>query len=371
MMTTPLSSANTVAPLPPTPLYDVLIIGAGMAGLTAATPLINAGLTVLLVDKGRGVGGRLATRRFANSCWFDHGAQYFTANTPTFANAVQQWESAGLVRPWFEQLVWFEGDTVTQEAPQYPSRKRYIPTGAGMNSLAKQLATGLNIQTSTRIVKLATQPTGWLATDEQGQAYHAKALIITCPVPQTLELLAQSHISLSHQQHAQLSSVMYEPCLALMLALQADSIPPAVMNTLAVGYKARDPEHPVAWVGANHTKTNANSLLPAFTIHVAPSVSQQQWDTPLETLLPLLLPALPKPLRSIITPETIESAQLHRWRYALLSQSLEVTPALRLTGLPTCILAGDAFGDYAKLETSYLSGLAASKQLLQHTPVTP
>ena len=52
---------------------DVLIIGAGIAGLTAGKALQPAGLSVQLVDKGRGVGGRLSTRRFANGAWFDHG----------------------------------------------------------------------------------------------------------------------------------------------------------------------------------------------------------------------------------------------------------------------------------------------------------
>ena len=42
---------------------DVLIIGGGMAGLTAASELQGAGCRVLVLDKGRGVGGRLASRR--------------------------------------------------------------------------------------------------------------------------------------------------------------------------------------------------------------------------------------------------------------------------------------------------------------------
>jgi renalase len=53
---------------------DVLIVGAGIAGLAAATDLHAAGRTVLVVDKGRGVGGRLASRRIG-AATFDHGAQ--------------------------------------------------------------------------------------------------------------------------------------------------------------------------------------------------------------------------------------------------------------------------------------------------------
>ena len=147
---------------------DVLIIGAGIAGLTAGNALQQAGLSVQLVDKGRGVGGRLSTRRFANGAWFDHGAQYFTANTPAFETVLKDWEAEGVVHSWFEQLTWFEGDTVTQELPQNPPRKRYIPTGNGMNSLPKHLAKNLTIQTSCRIVRLRSlSPFAQLKKGEQ------------------------------------------------------------------------------------------------------------------------------------------------------------------------------------------------------------
>ena len=41
---------------------DVLIVGAGMAGLTAASVLCRTEHSVLVVEKSRDVGGRVATR---------------------------------------------------------------------------------------------------------------------------------------------------------------------------------------------------------------------------------------------------------------------------------------------------------------------
>ncbi len=54
-----------------------VIIGAGVSGLIAARTLQASGVRVKVLDKGRGVGGRLATRRSGVGV-FDHGAQFFT-----------------------------------------------------------------------------------------------------------------------------------------------------------------------------------------------------------------------------------------------------------------------------------------------------
>jgi renalase len=52
---------------------DVIVIGAGLSGLIAAHTVQANGVRVVVLDKGRGVGGLLATRR-TDSGVFDHGA---------------------------------------------------------------------------------------------------------------------------------------------------------------------------------------------------------------------------------------------------------------------------------------------------------
>jgi predicted NAD/FAD-dependent oxidoreductase len=78
---------------------DAIVIGAGVSGLIAARTVQANGARVLVLDKGRGVGGRLATRRTASGV-FDHGAQFFTARDPQFRLRVEAWQAAGIVRPW-------------------------------------------------------------------------------------------------------------------------------------------------------------------------------------------------------------------------------------------------------------------------------
>ena len=56
-------------------MTDIAVIGAGIAGLVCAQQLSQAGYSVLVVEKSRGLGGRLATRRL-HGTWANHGAYY-------------------------------------------------------------------------------------------------------------------------------------------------------------------------------------------------------------------------------------------------------------------------------------------------------
>ena len=113
----------------------VAIVGAGLAGLMAGGTLAEAGHEVVLLDKGRSPGGRLATRRIG-AATLDHGAQFFTVRSEAFAARVDRWEADGLVR------VWCRGFEVDDGHPRYAVR-------GGMNALAKHLATGLDVRCST------------------------------------------------------------------------------------------------------------------------------------------------------------------------------------------------------------------------------
>lgn len=79
------------------PASRVLIIGAGIAGLTAARALTFSGVSAVVIDKGRGVGGRIATRRLSDGQAYDHGALRFTAQDGAVASLASSWEAEGLV----------------------------------------------------------------------------------------------------------------------------------------------------------------------------------------------------------------------------------------------------------------------------------
>jgi predicted NAD/FAD-dependent oxidoreductase len=304
---------------------DCIVVGAGMAGLTAAAVLRSAGCHVTVVDKGRGYGGRLATRRIGESR-FDHGAQYFTARHPAFAARVADWEREGVVRRWFEE----DGEP------------RFVAPG-GMNSLARHLAQGLDVRLSTAVTGVHRTASGWRVECEDANPLEAAGLIVTAPAEQALRLV---HPFLTEDESSQLSSIEYQPCFALMALYSGHHDLPGP------GF-VRLKDGPVSWVADNRTKW-ASSGPSALTVHASPEFTQSHYESPQPEVAAALLAAV----RSLVPADPVEW-QLHRWRYALV-QRQSALPCLCVAD--SLVVAGDGFGG-PRVEGAFLSGLAAGEAL--------
>ncbi|HAV61423.1 MAG TPA: hypothetical protein DCY13_03555, partial [Verrucomicrobiales bacterium] len=199
--------------------FDVAIVGAGIAGLMTARQLVAAGRSVIVLDKGRGVGGRMATRR-SGPVVFDHGAQYFTARDPDFLRLVNAWEQEGLVRQWARGFATMDGGRKIDETPRW--------TGVdGMTCIAKDLAADLNLRLQQTVTAVRQQTRGWRVALAEGDSVAAGALLLTPPVPQSLQLLRKGQVQLPHDIRAALERIRYAPCLALLIELAGPSRVPA------------------------------------------------------------------------------------------------------------------------------------------------
>lgn len=323
---------------------DILIVGAGMAGLMAANMLQKYDFGVMLVDKGPGVGGRLATRRIGPGR-ADHGAQFFTARSAEFSRWVEQWRSKGLVFRW--STGWGDGSLAKAKPDGYP---RYAVTG-GMNALAQSLAQGLNFRLNTRLTALAPTATGWQAESETGQIFSSRAVILTPPAPQSLALLDAGQTKLASLTRTALERIKYAPCLAGLYWVDGP------VNLPEPGALQR-PEARISWIADNQRK-GISPEATLITVHAGPEYSQQLWPAPPAEALA----ALTGELRPLLADSTqIIEAQLKRWRYAL-PTALYSDRCLAAADLPPLIFAGDAFGE-PRIEGAALSGLAAANKLL-------
>lgn len=322
---------------------DVLIIGAGIAGLMAATKLTASGLSVTVLDKGRGVGGRMATRRIANGR-ADHGAQFFTVRNPEFNQYVQQWQQAGLVREWSQG--WSDGSARAAEADGHP---RYIGS-SGMTTVPKHLATKLNVQTGVTITAVTPTASGWHLRDSTNTSHHTRALLLTPPVPQSLALLAHGGTDLHPADADALARIQYDPSLTGIFWIDGK------VGLPAPGAIQR-PDHDFPWIADNQRKGISNHIR-LITVHAAPRITRQLWDAPEEEKIEVLLSGL----RPFLTASAIViEAQTHRWRYAI-PTTLHPDHTLLAQNLPPLAFAGDAFNG-PRVEGAAVSGLTAAHKL--------
>ena len=314
---------------------DVLVIGAGMAGLTAAAELQRAGRRVLVLDKGRGVGGRLASRRIEGAA-FDHGAQFITARTARFTALVEDGRRAGVVAEWHRGAA---------GQPEGHVRWRGHPA---MNSVAKHLAQGLAIRLDTRVVALRASGHRWMAETATGAVYAGGAVVLTPPVPQSLAILQAGAVPLQAETRARLEGMAYERCLAVMAVLAGPSrlAPP--------GGLAPD-DGAIAWIADNQLK--GISAVPAVTIHATHAFSLEHWERDRQESGRRLLDAANGWLGA-----EVRAFQVHGW---LFSKPLQVDehPCAMVGQGPPLVLAGDAFAG-PRVEGAALSGWAAAEAVL-------
>jgi len=332
---------------------SVIIIGAGLSGLACANVLAGRGWSVTVVDKGRGVGGRLATRRIGSAS-FDTGAQFFTVRDAALAAAVADWERAGVVARWCDGFPALGGSAVPDGHPRW----RAI---GGMNALAKHLARGLAVRDRRLATTLTMEASGWrvgvAAIDDADpgrvEELRADAVVLTAPVPQAIALLEASHLPVDPR----LRAVRYDPCCCLLVDLPeaVDAVLPAPGGLRVEG----DPA--ISWICSQRAK-GLRASGDGLIVHARGAWSGERVDRDDQTVLPELLPAA-RALWTRLGVTTVSGEiQLKRWRYSLPTACV-AEASLRVAVPSPLVLAGDAFGERPRVEGAWLSGVAAAESL--------
>ena len=308
----------------------IVVVGAGLSGLAAARALRHDH-DVTVLDKGRSVGGRLATRRIGDAV-LDHGAQFFTVRGDALARQTDDWLDRGLARIWCHG---FHGGG--------DGHPRYVGA-AGMNSLAKDLATGLDVQTGRLVFTLRRQEEGWNVVIDDGTVVHADAVLLTCPLAQSWSLLIESGVEVPDELYRS----EYHRTIGLLVTLDAPSAVPAPGG---VQFDPADADSPFGFIGDNQAK--GISPMPAVTFHATQPWSTEHWDDDIDDLRTALLD---RAAPWIGDAGVIES-QVKKWRFAG-----PVTPWAEPCWVDDEVglaLAGDLFAG-PKFEGAYQSGLAAA-----------
>lgn len=315
---------------------SVLIIGAGMAGITSGRALDAAGLEALLIDKGRAVGGRMATRRVGEAT-FDHGAQHISVRTSGFAQ-----EMEALIRQGTAD-VWYRSQSVAH--PERGIENRYAGIG-GMRRIPEALAAALPVTTGIRVDRLGIDAQGVAAMVGRAPVAAADAVILTPPLPQALELLEASNITVAGETGSVVCPE-YDATIAVMAVLDAPAM-------LVDGHRAFG-SGPIGWMADNQQK--GVSGVPAMTIHSSPEFARTHLEASPDLWMAQLLAAA-RPFHE----GTVVHAVAHRWRFAQPQTTVDVGAVAIAAPVPV-VLAGEVFAG-ARVEGAHTSGKVAAQLIL-------
>jgi renalase len=318
-----------------------------MCGLMTALALIDHGPRILLVDKGRSVGGRMSTRRVGPGR-ADHGAQFFTVRTREFADYVEEWRLNEWVFEWATN--WSDGSLHFKKSIGHARFAAY----GGMNTLTKHIAreltsAGTETRLGERVTSLVPNDGHWIVSTDRGATFSAGQVVSTVPVPQFRALLESSGVTLPTPATDALSRITYAPSLCLLLWVEGDVyLPEPGARQVRDGI--------ISWIADNQRKGISPDAR-VLTVHANPEFSAGHYEADDATVKYLLMAELEPLLSGVVVHEI----QVKRWRYALPTDShpdrylFTQSPARLYVG-------GDAFGA-SRVEGAALSGLAIAAAL--------
>ncbi len=355
-------------------MWDVAVVGAGISGLTCTLALQEAGYHVVVVEKSKGVGGRVATRRLEKA-WVDHGA-------PTLSRGVQDEAQYGaylssllrqdLIQPWPSDQIYqvaLDGGKWRTEKIQPSSRLMDYVASAGMTVIAKALTDNLDICRGQRVtaIQLDSEQSYWqISTEpviagEQSMTLRAKAVVLAIPAPQAFNLcvpLSQCEISqdgISQDGMPQsmldaLQGVSFDPCITVIAGYCPVSLPwselrcnedPIVQRILCDSHKR--PTQEELWLAIHST--------PVFAAEYLNGDATEAGQQMLEHLGQVYQPWMAEP----------SNLQVHRWRYAIARSGYPGDPLSANFKLPFWICGDWCTG--STIQDAFEAGLDVAQRL--------
>ena len=319
---------------------NVIVVGAGIAGLSCATVLKAAGHSVTIFDKSRGPSGRMSTRR-TEKWQCDHGAQYFTARDPIFQAEVKLWESAGKAAHWSAQIAVL-GDT---EKHTHDSHLvRYVGTPR-MTSPAKWLSESLDLRLEHTISSVILNDSGWhVKTKEHGLLDDDfDAIVMAVPAPQAIPLLTD--INHPYAEYAQTVNMVGSWTLMLQYSHKLD-----------IDFDAAFDNHgPLRWIARDSSKPGRKGT-ETWVLQASAAWSDEHLEAQADEVIPELLEAFID-----LGGSQPDSCVAHRWRYA------DTLPAMNDRFLWDTSQKLGVCGDWingGKVEGAWLSGFWLAQSII-------
>jgi predicted NAD/FAD-dependent oxidoreductase len=317
-----------------------IVVGGGISGIACAASLNRRGHAVTLMDKGRVLGGRMASRRIRDSGTpsdghvVDIGASYFTAQDDRFRSVVERLIGLGIARAWTDTFHVASSDGIigVKTGPV-----RYTSTG-GLRSIVEHLAGELP---DTEI--LSARDAGPISVEDGALMVGGEgvdAVAVCMPSPQARQILDSGSPALAAALLAT-HEVTWEPVIAVTAVFDE-----ATWREFDGIFVNDDPV--ITWIANDGSRRGTGA--PVLVAHVQPVLVARHLTDP-----PAVLPATLGALQRVLgISEHPSWADAKRWTYAkpitASPQPFFLDPVIGLG------LAGDAWSDGPRVETAWLSG---------------
>ena len=269
----------------------IVVIGAGVSGLLCGKRLTEAGHSVLLIDKGRDIGGRLSTRRTSGAI-FHHGASSLPdfnkhKDLPKFGFQIfKRAEQEKIIQP---KGNLFEPVRSVSDLVSYFATKLKIQQGCE--------ATSLNLQNKTIDVKFRDDNTKRISYD---------ILIISIP-PNQAKTIINNQIDRFDNC---LSEVEMRSCAAALFSF--DLKPENVSETHFCNEKVE--------VQVENNRFKCEQLLLCLTVHTKEPFARKVVCNDKNEIKELLFKELSNVVPFPLPNPTYEAG--HRWLYGFTKRSL-------------------------------------------------
>jgi len=326
-------------------MFDVAVVGAGISGLVCAQQLHQGGYRVVVVEKSRGLGGRVTTRRLHDTC-ADRGLSYLIPNGELTKSFVELLKAQEVLTVWTDTAHELSTDFQLNAIKGSPL---YVAPN-GLSAIARFLANNLDIQLERRLVNLSLNKNCWhLQFEADNTEVVAKAVVVAIPAPQALTLLEPFASPLVLDS---LRSVEFSACISVIAGYPANMPLPSWQALTVID------DDTLAWIG-NDSSKRSEMRSPVFVFHSSAKFAQNSIDT--EDLQPVgqqLLNKAAKLFPEFANPDWL---QCDRWRYAFATKPLAAN-CLNVNTLQPLVCCGDWCGGL-NLEGAMRSGIVAAEQI--------
>lgn len=325
---------------------DVVVVGAGVAGLACARRLARAGRRVTVLERARGVGGRCATRRLESGQPVDHGVAFLHGSEPAFLDAIDEVDAERL-EGWPLAV---EGRGVPCQPDTYTARDRRVAFRDGVSVFPKHLARDLDVRTGVTVTEVRE---GAVALAD-GSVIEARHVVLALALEQARALLpARAELEAARTLLGWLASV---PCLAVIAAYERAPEP---------RFDVLYPDEGALQTVVHDSSKRAAPPLRVLVLQAGVRASEAWLDADPEVWQRALLDEAATRIGSWAAQPTLAIA--HRWKHARFPAGAGLGgPLLVPLGADTTFgLAGEAFGPHAGAQGAFLSGESLARRLLE------